>query len=204
MNKYVLLFFLVLINQVCPCQSNNIAFFPFNGNAGDLSSNGLIGTVTGAVLTEDRCGHPNSAYYFDGVNDVITIPDNNVLDIGKQDYSIVAWIKTSSYNWGRIISKGSSSCQTGYMMRTGSSSASKIHLENAYQSSCKVYLAGTTTINDDQWHCVAGVVKRDSFAQIYIDGVFNTQQTIATSNFDLTNNNELLIGANYQNSIYPE
>ena len=35
-----------------------------NGNSNDSSGNGNNGTVTGAVLTTDRFGFPNSAYQF--------------------------------------------------------------------------------------------------------------------------------------------
>ncbi|MBN2396390.1 MAG: T9SS type A sorting domain-containing protein [Candidatus Atribacteria bacterium] len=40
------------------------AYYPFNGNANDESGNGNNGIVNGAVLTEDRFGTANSAYYF--------------------------------------------------------------------------------------------------------------------------------------------
>ena len=39
-----------------------VAYYPFNGNANDYSGNGHNGTVTGATLTTDRFGNPNSAY----------------------------------------------------------------------------------------------------------------------------------------------
>ena len=47
-----------------------LAYWPFDGNANDASGNGVHGTVSGAVLTEDRCGNENSAYGFDGVDDL--------------------------------------------------------------------------------------------------------------------------------------
>jgi hypothetical protein len=46
-----------------------VAHYPFNGNANDESGNGNHGTVHGAKLTQDRFGNPNSAYYFDGIDD---------------------------------------------------------------------------------------------------------------------------------------
>ncbi len=41
-----------------------VGWWPFNGNANDLSGNGNNGTVNGATLTTDRNGVANSAYYF--------------------------------------------------------------------------------------------------------------------------------------------
>lgn len=53
-----------------------VAYYPFNGNANDESGNGNHGTVYGATLTEDRCGLSDSAYYFDGNDDYIALPDD--------------------------------------------------------------------------------------------------------------------------------
>ncbi|MBC8486943.1 MAG: T9SS type A sorting domain-containing protein [Bacteroidetes bacterium] len=53
-----------------------VAYYPFNGNAIDESGNGNDGTVYGATLTSDRFGNDNSAYYFDGEEDYITIGEN--------------------------------------------------------------------------------------------------------------------------------
>jgi Tol biopolymer transport system component len=43
-----------------------IAYYPFNGNANDASGNGHNGTNDGAMLSTDRFGTPDAAYYFDG------------------------------------------------------------------------------------------------------------------------------------------
>ncbi|MGZ5254993.1 MAG: hypothetical protein ACXWV4_11635, partial [Flavitalea sp.] len=52
-----------------------IAYFPFNGNANDISGNGNNGIpLNGVQPTTDRFGVANSAYYFDGINDYIRVP----------------------------------------------------------------------------------------------------------------------------------
>jgi hypothetical protein len=51
-----------------------VGYWPFNGNANDESGNGNNGTVNGATLTTDRNGNGNSAYYFNGGGNYITIP----------------------------------------------------------------------------------------------------------------------------------
>lgn len=68
-----------------------IAFYPFNGNANDTSGNNHHGIVSGAVLTTDRFGHPNSAYYFDGINDHIRIPNHDSLNV-REAISINFWM----------------------------------------------------------------------------------------------------------------
>jgi gliding motility-associated-like protein len=46
-------------------------YLPFNGNANDASGNNYHGTVTGATLTNDAFGNPNSAYHFNGNSKII-------------------------------------------------------------------------------------------------------------------------------------
>ena len=51
------------------------AYYPFNGNANDMSGHGYNGIVNGAKLSADRFGNPDAAYSFDGFGDFIEIPD---------------------------------------------------------------------------------------------------------------------------------
>ena len=50
-----------------------VAFYPFNGNAEDLSGHGRHGTVVGATPTADEAGLANGAFAFDGVDDYIDL-----------------------------------------------------------------------------------------------------------------------------------
>jgi hypothetical protein len=70
-----------------------IRYYPFTGNANDISSNFQNGTVNGATLTTDRFGNPNSAYDFDGINDYIEIPLNGLL---LNEFTYSAWALTST------------------------------------------------------------------------------------------------------------
>ena len=70
-----------------------VAHYPFNGNANDASGNGNDGTVSGATLIQDRFGNSDSAYLFDGVDDIIDIPHNTnrTLDLALEA-AINFWI----------------------------------------------------------------------------------------------------------------
>ena len=172
-----------------------IAYYPLTGNANDFSGYDNHGTVNGASLTSDRNGNSNSAFSFDGIDDLIQISDSDSLDIGFSDYTIVAWIMTeATTNTGRIFSKGSFGCSTGYMMRMGGPDSSRAFLENAFNSSCQIRFQSDTIINDNRWHLVVGVVDRDVGGKIYIDGNLDSQQVLDTSSFDLSNDNNPTIG----------
>jgi hypothetical protein len=68
-----------------------VAYYPFNGNANDESGNNLHLTNHGAVLTADRFGIENNAYFFNG-NANISRTDNDLLDL-VNDFSISFWVK---------------------------------------------------------------------------------------------------------------
>jgi hypothetical protein len=60
-----------------------IAWYPFTGNAMDISGNDLHGSVSGAKLTADSIGQPLSAYQFDGVNDHIRVANDPILNFSN-------------------------------------------------------------------------------------------------------------------------
>lgn len=74
-----------------------VAWYPFNGNANDESGNGNNGIVNGAILTLDRNGKSNSAFYFSGENCSTYINGNmDTSSINeKEEYSISIWVLNS-------------------------------------------------------------------------------------------------------------
>jgi len=72
-----------------------IVYYPFDGDAVDHSGNGFNGVVSGATLTTDRNGNPNSAYYFDGVNDFILLPNIPALKPALP-VTFAFWVKIKS------------------------------------------------------------------------------------------------------------
>ena len=74
-----------------------VGYWPFNGNANDVSGNGNNGTVNGATLTNDRNGNANSAYSFDGTTNYIEVADNNTLDL-TNNYTFSVWVKIGDYS----------------------------------------------------------------------------------------------------------
>ncbi len=71
-----------------------IGYYPFNGNANDESGFHQNGVVYGASLTNDRFGHSNSAYTFDGISSYIEISPNQQT---INDFTISVWAQST--NW---------------------------------------------------------------------------------------------------------
>jgi len=82
---------IVLLKNESEPEAGPVAYYPFNGNADDMSGNNNNGIVYGATLVPDRKENPNSAYYFDGINDYISIPGSSTLNPSNQ-LTIALWL----------------------------------------------------------------------------------------------------------------
>jgi len=74
---------LLVLNPDLHVDGDLIAWYPFQGNAQDISGNALHGQVFGAKLTEDSLGNSSSAYFFDGFNDHIRVPNQPILNFAN-------------------------------------------------------------------------------------------------------------------------
>ena len=79
-----------------------VAWYPFDGNASDMSGNGNHGTVYGATLGTDRHGVAKRAYSFDGVDDRIELDRGDVIGSGL-DLTISVWINSGAGTSGSIF-----------------------------------------------------------------------------------------------------
>ncbi len=176
-----------------------VADYPFNGNANNADTNLYNGIVHGATLTTDRFGNPNSAYSFDGVNDFIVIPPNNIFNFNS-DFSISLWVKTTgdqllvtSNQRNMIISKwsdnGSNVNGFPFDVRIGNYASSTLEGKiSAYRRglvSCNqtIESRSTTNVKDSSFHHIV-FLKDGSQLKLYIDGSLedvNTDFTTCTT-----------------------
>lgn len=64
-------------------------YWPFTGNANDLSGNNHHGQTHGVTLLKDRFGNDNNAYYFNGISNFITTSYEGIL--GTHPRAISFW-----------------------------------------------------------------------------------------------------------------
>lgn len=187
-----------------------IADYPFTGNANDVSGNNLNGVVNGATLVADRFGSPNSAYYFDGVNDYIEVAHNNLLNFGpNDDFTVSLWVKPSSfqnYNGSNgivdLISKwtdnGNGNSGYPFAIRYVTQYAQSPYVNGTivglrYDKNCSNFPFSTTNNPiDTNWHKVV-MMKSGNLIKIYVDNVLETTFTDNTS-CSTTNMDPMWIG----------
>ena len=73
-----------------------VGFWPFTGNANDLSVNNNNGTVNSALLTSDRLGNANCAYYFNGTSSSISLGTSSLINGITNDFSVSMWINVEA------------------------------------------------------------------------------------------------------------
>jgi hypothetical protein len=176
------------------------AWWSFSGNASDESSNDNNGTVSGATLTDDRNGQPNSAYQFDGVNDHIEVPNSSSLNMPSLTMS--AWLNCDnaptegSDGMMAIISKWYNLLNCGNNSDTYISVLSNYNFSVRLESACSVY-PGSTIISGnpvplDEWVFITYVHDELVGGSVYINGIL--AGTNPTSGEICTSTNPLLIG----------
>lgn len=156
-----------------------VAFYDFNGNANDKSLSANHGTVTGAVLTNDRASNPNSAYSFSG-SAFIEVPSGTVTTLNVQsDFSLSFWFKTSMNGSPGFICFGDNISGTGGFL-TGMN-AGGISGDKLCGWSVSPWFGSTLTINDGLWHN-AFLSKNNGTLTLYIDTVYQASEDNANVN----------------------
>lgn len=203
-------------NSVLPqCNSltgslNNglVAYYPFCGNADDLSSNGNNGVVNGASLAPDRFGKPNSAYIFDGNNDFIRIANSTSLSQSNTDgLTLSCWIKHDQVwqnpKWLYMISKTDGTIQNGdggYILRAGADGGAPFGYVPVFKTVNGGNQFSSTNPITDVWEHLCLTYNNDT-ARFYRDGVL-VKEYLAGSSSLKPNTRDLILGASVSNSNY--
>jgi hypothetical protein len=176
--------------------SNNglVASYPLNGSANDAVGT-RHGTVNGASLTTDRFGNINSAYSFDGVDDVIEL--NHAFN-GFTELTISAWVKINGANqandWQAILSSDASGKFTHIQALVGASSNCAIYVDN----NSAVLIDHPAPVLNTWYHIT--LVAKSGESKMYINGLEVDSETNMFS--FISNTNLLRIGSGYQNGRF--
>ncbi len=192
MTRSCLVVILVFSTATVLLAQNPIAYYPFNGNANDTSGNGTNGTVSGAILTTDRFGTPNSAYLFATNTDRITLPAGSIGMTTSTVRTISVWVKPTSVavapNDGGIISQylhGSPSVSNFFVQLNQSTGVYSINVTGNGTDLLTVPLPSNPT---GQWlHLVIVLKAGTNNTMVYVNNSLAgsgtvTYNTVASSN----------------------
>ncbi len=184
-----------------PCISSTnslVASYTFCGNANDSSPNANNGTINGATLTTDRFGNANSAYSFDGLDDYISVQDNNIFHFGTNNFSTSIWFKSSSNAsilalYTKTENGGNYEGINAYLNYPAVGS---VRARTDFSNSADA----NGSYNDGAWHMMT-FTRNGLENKIYIDGVLKGTQT-AIAPINVTQNTPLIIGRNNLSGSY--
>jgi uncharacterized protein (TIGR02145 family) len=153
-----------------------VGYWPFCGNANDVSGNGNNGTVNGATLTTDRFGNAGKAYSFDGVSSNILVPHSNSLN--SMPISVSCWFnaKTQISPAGALVGKYFASSYNGWQLTLNETGVGN-RIDPWYIRSNGNYVKNsiqtpgfyTGSIIDSTWHHAVFVVDTNG-GKIFVDG----------------------------------
>lgn len=166
---------------------------PFSGNADDISSAGLSGTVTGATITTDRHGNANEAYHFDGENDFINMGQNDALSLGGAEiYTMTAWIKPELQETPATmmaISKFNGGVSAGWYVGVNASDKGQV-----YRNVDPWATYGINAFPRGEYVHLAAVFDGSNLS-IYVNGILDASTPFRTNTHDRAT--DVLIGANH-------
>ncbi|MFQ5492566.1 MAG: DUF2341 domain-containing protein [Candidatus Dojkabacteria bacterium] len=156
----------------------------WNGTADEvIDSSGLGNHGTSSNGATTTVGKISRAGIFDGSNDSVTVADVNELDMGTNDFSITAWVKTDNAGADMRVIFGDGNMQGGgdnsyAVLLHDNKPAFELYDNTTYLS--RTTTASSTTVNDGKWHHLAFVFDRSGSGSIYIDGVFDKATSISS------------------------
>lgn len=171
--------------------TNLLAFYPFTGNANDVTSNAANAVVVGAQLTTDRFGNANQAYAFNGINQYMACYSSNLNNLNI--FTISFWIKVDEYPTAGsyVFTKGKEQPSYGdrlsWRCYLGGNPFQYIGTDNWFPTR----YATTNPYSSNNWTHVV-LTNTGSAQQLYINGILST--SVAQSGTLRINTDSLYIG----------
>lgn len=185
-----------------------VAFWMFDETGGntafDSSGNGHTGFLMNGA-TRYVGAQAGNKLLLDGVDDYMSVPDADSLDVGVGDFTIAAWIRLDAM---------AGKSQPIFMKQTTGAVGFALYLDinrrialQGRDASAKARYAetGTTVLSPNTWYHVVGVGNRNEGYRLYINGVQEqTTRTNVLSNQagSLSNATDAVVGANLSLSTY--
>jgi hypothetical protein len=177
--------------------------------AKDSSGNGNDGTLMSSPKWVD--GKFGKALEFNG-NNYVDMGDKDTLDMGTGDLTITSWVNVSSVEnvWDHEIAwKGARHWKKGYVLeiagklRGGDAGKAEFTFGTGVQGEDDTVLS-QSSVADENWHHLAGVIDRKGLVYIYVDGELSSSKPPAAflDKFNLDNDSPFTIGRHNDGDQY--
>ena len=151
-----------------------VAYYPLNGNAKDVSGNGINGTVVSAVPAKDRFGTNNHCYSFNGNAQYIYAAADN-LPSGPRTISL--WFKANEVDIEPVFLGYGGGCGSSFFMGLNDSESGTFGVWPHCGTLLEVPYSSPPTNVWDQWVVVMDNVGMSS----YLNGNLIGSQAVTTT-----------------------
>jgi len=141
--------------------SGLVAYYPFNGNTNDESGNNNHGINSGANLTSDINGISDKAYYFNGIDNNINIPDLEIND--PENITLHALIFPERFNNESVLYYG----EGGEMQIAIENNKVDVRIK---LSNYVWYIASDPNPIEQRWYSIVGVWQKGNSLKLYVNG----------------------------------
>lgn len=190
LSALILTIFITTSSLYSQVDANTIAYWKFENNLLDETTNNLDGTINNAVsLINASPAFTGAGYYasFAGTTpsiqnapDYISVPDNVVFDAMASAFTIEAWIHLdASAQTATIIDRNN----YNFTFQANHNNLGKLGFSNNSQNGNNYWYQSNTDITTEVWHHVAVTWENDintgtGTLKFYLDGVLDGMHTI--------------------------
>ncbi len=162
------------INRLSVVPGIPVALYQFYGNNSDASVYGIDATVNGATLSYNRCFMIGNAYHFNGYDNFISVPHNDVFNFGTGDFSVLAIVSTPGvfYDRAAVVSKHgiSATRDNGFLLGIDGATGTPFFELSSGEGNIE-RVNGSTNICDNNFHVLCGV-RENGIIKLFVDSIF--------------------------------
>ena len=141
--------------------------------------------VGGAKYLDSPIGKEGKAISLDGHDDAVVIPRNPLMDVGKGDFTVAAWINPSQLRQGGIVCLGRYNLVHGWYLDMLDKGVLRIETVSPANKFNGTVASKPGIIRVNTWQHVAAVVRRgENQTRLYVNGFEVASGTVAPTNLD--------------------